>query len=59
MKPRGAWGPTDYAVATGRDVETAEVLKARVGAGVLSLKDARAMMIKQDFNPDLVGKEPK
>jgi hypothetical protein len=57
--PRAAWGPKEYAAATGRDVETAEVLKARVGSGVLSMKDARAMMIRQDFNPDLVGKEPK
>lgn len=59
MKPRSAWDSTDYAAATGRDRETAEVLKARVGSGVLALKDARAMMVKQGFNPDMIGKEPK
>lgn len=59
MIPRAAWGPKEYAAATGRDIETAEVLKTRVGSGILALKDARAMMIRQEFNPDLIGKEVK
>lgn len=59
MKPRAAWDSADYAAATGRDVETAEVLKARVGSGILSLTDARAMMVKQGFNPDMIGKAVK
>lgn len=47
----------DYAVATGRDVETAEVLKARVESGRLDVFVARSMMIAQGFSPNAVANE--
>jgi hypothetical protein len=59
LKPRGAWGPAEYAAATGRDWETAEVLKARVANGGLSLVKAREIMSAQGFDPDMIGKVGK
>jgi hypothetical protein len=59
VKPRSAWGPEDFARATGRDAETIVVLKTKVGQGMISLADARQAAEVQGFDPDKIGKAVK
>ena len=59
MSSRHAWGPLEYAKATGREQETYEVLKSKVAQGLMSLADARKAAEVQGFDPDKVGKAVK
>jgi len=59
MVPRKLWSAVDYARAIGRESETCARLRAMVAAGLLTMPEARAHAIRQEFNPDLVGKAPE
>jgi predicted flap endonuclease-1-like 5' DNA nuclease len=58
LNPRASWTEADYAKATGRDIETIDNLKSRIGRD-MTLDSARALAVKQGIDPDRIGKVVK
>ena len=54
--PRRQWGPAEYMVALGKDVEHYAVLKKFVAEGKETLESARQKAVDLGLDPDGVGK---